>query len=181
MTELRIRAARADDQVAIREVTLSAYQEYAAVMDAHRDGSWDGYRRSILATLATVQPAEQIVAEHDEMIVGTVLLLPAGTVLTPPNGVSVTLTYPEIRLLAVSPARRGRGIGAALVHECLRRARESGAAALTLHTTDMMRVAMGMYERMGFARASELDFHPSPEITIKGYRYRFDPGASSPS
>jgi hypothetical protein len=27
-----------------------------------------------------------------------------------------------------------------------------------------------MYERRGFVRAPELDFHPAPEITIKGYR-----------
>jgi GNAT superfamily N-acetyltransferase len=181
MTELHIRDARADDQDTIRDVTLSAYQEYASVMDAHRQGSWDVYRRSILTALATVQLAEQIVAEQDDTIVGTVLLLPAGTVLTLPNGASVTLTYPEVRLLAVAPARRGRGVGAALVRECLRRTRESGATALTLHTTDMMRVAMGMYERMGFARAPELDFHPTPEITIKGYRYRFDTGTSSSS
>jgi predicted N-acetyltransferase YhbS len=170
MTELHIRDARAHDHEAIREVTLSAYQEYAVFMQVH----WENYPRDILATLANVEPAEQIVAEQDDSIVGTVLLYPAGTVLTAPNGASVTLTWPEIRLLAVAPARRGHGIGAALVRECMQRARQSGAAAVTLHTSDMMQVAMSMYERMGFVRALELDFHPAPGITIKGYRYPFD-------
>jgi hypothetical protein len=41
---------------------------------------------------------------------------------------------------------------------------------LTLHTTDMMRVAMGLYERMGFTRAVELDFTPAPGAVVKGYR-----------
>jgi len=168
---------RADDHAGIRDVTLSAYQEYAVLMQTH----WEDYRQSILATLANVQPAEQIVAEQDDTLVGTVLLFPAGTVLTTPDGASVTLTWPEIRLLAVRPAARGHGIGAALVRECLQRARQSGAAALTLHTTDMMQVAMSMYERMGFVRAPELDFHPTPGIAIKGYRYRFDAGPLSPS
>jgi hypothetical protein len=27
-----------------------------------------------------------------------------------------------------------------------------------------------MYERMGFVRAPELDFHPAPDTTVKGYR-----------
>ena len=27
-----------------------------------------------------------------------------------------------------------------------------------------------LYERMGFARAREIDFHPAPDVTIKGYR-----------
>jgi hypothetical protein len=34
----------------------------------------------------------------------------------------------------------------------------------------MMRVAMGLYERMGFARAPELDFTPAPGVVVKGYR-----------
>ena len=83
----------------------------------------------------------------------------------------MTLTWPEVRLLAVAPVARGHGIGAALIRECVKRARQSGAEAITLHTTDMMQVAMGLYERMGFARAPELDFRPGPGITVKGYRF----------
>jgi GNAT superfamily N-acetyltransferase len=166
MPDLLIRAAHASDRAAIQDVTLSAYQEYAALMPAH----WEDYRQGILATLAEVKPAEQIVAEQDGTVVGTVLLYPAGTVLTTPDGASVSLTRPEVRLLAVAPAARGQGIGAALIRECIQYARQSGATALTLHTTDIMQVAMGMYERMGFVRAPELDFHPGPGITVKGYR-----------
>ena len=166
MPDPLIRDAHDSDRAAIQAVTLSAYQEYAALMPAH----WEDYRHGILATLAEVKPAEQIVAEQDGAVAGTVLLYPAGTVLTTPAGASVTLAWPEVRLLAVAPVARGQGIGAALIRECIQRARQSGATALTLHTTDMMQVAMGMYERMGFARAPELDFRPDPGITIKGYR-----------
>jgi ribosomal protein S18 acetylase RimI-like enzyme len=56
------------------------------------------------------------------------------------------------------------------MQECVRRARGSGTGALTLHTTDLMRTAMRMYERMGFVRAAELDFHPAPGLTVKGFR-----------
>jgi hypothetical protein len=38
----------------------------------------------------------------------------------------------------------------------------------------MMQVAMRMYERMGFVRAPELDFHPEPGITVKAYRLDLD-------
>jgi GNAT superfamily N-acetyltransferase len=170
MTGLHIREARDDDRAAIREVTLAAYQEYAAVMPAH----WEGYKQGILATLADVTPAEQFVAVQDDLLVGTVLLFPAGSRLTGPDGVGVSLIWPEIRLLAVAPAARGRGVGAALIRECLRRARQAGATAITLHTTDMMRVAQGMYVRMGFEHAPEIDFQPAPGITIKGYRFEVD-------
>ena len=52
--ELLIRDARPGDRDRIREVTLAAYQEYAAQMP----DLWEGYRQNIVATLARVEPAE---------------------------------------------------------------------------------------------------------------------------
>jgi len=171
MDALQIRDARESDRDAIREVTLSAFGDYAAVIPAH----WEGYRQGILAALSDVKPAEQIVAEREGTVVGAVLLYPAGAVF---ERSSVPLACPEIRLLAVAPSARGLGIGAALMRECLGRARRSGAAAVTLHTSDFMQVGKGMYERMGFARAPELDFHPARDLTVMGYRLDLDDGIS---
>lgn len=167
---LHLRDAREGDGDAVREVTMSAFREYAAQMPVH----WKGYREGILATLANARPAEQIVAEWEGVIVGSVLLYPAGAVFSPPNRPPMTLAWPEMRLLAVAPAARGSGIGAALVRECIRRARRSGSQALTLHTSDVMQVAMRMYERMGFVRDPELDFRLSEAVTVKGYRFNLD-------
>jgi GNAT superfamily N-acetyltransferase len=167
---LRIRDARDDDRDAIRDVTLAAFQEYAPVMQAH----WESYRKGILNALADVKTAEQIVAEQGGAVVGAVLLYPPGAVFSRPDGSRVTIEHPEARLLAVAPPARGRGIGAALLRECIRRARRSGAAALTLHTSDFMKVGKRMYERMGFSRAPELDFHPSKDMTVMGYRLKLD-------
>ena len=167
MSDLRLRDARDGDGDAIREVTLAAYGVYASIVGP----MWEFYKRSILETLADIPPAEQIVAERDGSVVGTALLFPPGTIFHRPGGESsATLVWPEMRLLAVAPAAQGLGIGAALVRECIRRAQKSGVAVLTLHTTEAMRVAMAMYERMGFHDAPELDFHPAPNLTVTGYR-----------
>ncbi len=164
---LQVRDAQPGDQESIRVITLAAYQEYAAQMSAH----WEDYRQNILTTLASVTPAEQIVAERNGTLLGTVLLYPVGSVIgTDPQGTPVRLTWPEVRLLAVAPAQRGQGIGAALMKECIRRAWAEGAPALMLHTTDLMQTAMRLYERLGFVRFPELDFHLAPGVTIKGYR-----------
>jgi ribosomal protein S18 acetylase RimI-like enzyme len=125
------------------------------------------YRDNITVTLGPVTGAAQIVAERDGAIVGAVLLYPKGAAIP---GRGAAALWPEIRLLAVPPAERGRGIGEALVLECVRRARAAGAEALTLHTTDMMRAAVRLYERLGFARDSALDFCPAPGVTVKGFR-----------
>ncbi len=163
--KLKIRDARSEDRDAARKVTLSAFQQYATVMPPPR---WEGYQQNILATLADVGPAKQIVAEKERAILGSVLLYPPGTAFSTPD--EGPLACPEVGLLAVAPKARGQGIGTALMKECIRRARRLGAACLNLHTTDMMQVAMRMYERMGFVRAPELDFHPDPSITVKAYR-----------
>jgi ribosomal protein S18 acetylase RimI-like enzyme len=87
-----------------------------------------------------------------------------------------------VRLLAVTPTAQGQGIGRSLMEECLARARGQGAAAMILHTTDMMQAAMTLYTKLGFVRAPELDFKPFPpemepqldatlrDALIKGYR-----------
>jgi len=165
MENLQIRDANINDRDAIQSVTLAAYEQYAPVMG----GMWEFYRENIVKTLADVTPAEQIVAETSAGVVGTALLFPAGSQF----GDSV-LAFPEIRLVAVDPAARGQGIGQALMQECIRRARQSGVTAITLHTTDMMSVAQGMYVRMGFVHAPELDFFPAPDYLVKGYRFELN-------
>lgn len=162
----RIRDARAGDRDVIREVTLAAYREYATQMPA----LWEDYRANILATLADIAPAEQIVAEQAGAVVGAVLLYPAGAALPGAEGGRGRRPWPEVRLLAVAPSGRGQGVGAALMQECMRRARAAGAPALTLHTTELMRAALRLYARLGFVRAPELDLRVTPTLTIHGYR-----------
>ena len=130
---------------------------------------WDGYRRNIVASLEDVGSAEQLVAEHDGAIVGTVLLYPPRR-MELPQGRRLEMPWPEVRLLAVAPAARGRGVGAALMQECVRRVHRAGGRVLSLHTTDLMKTALRMYERMGFVRAPEIDFQPVPGTTVMGFR-----------
>lgn len=162
-----IRDARPDDRAAILAVTLAAYEQYAAALTPPL---WAAYRQNIQATLADVGPAAQIVAEDGGALVGTVLLFPSGSVMGNPGGTAVTLPLPEVRLLAVAPAARGKGVARRLMDECIRRAHAAGDPALTLHTADIMAVAMRLYERMGFTRAPELDIRPAPGILAKGYK-----------
>ena len=78
-----------------------------------------------------------------------------------------------MRLLAVPPECRGRGVGRALMDECVRRAKASGASSLMLHSSDTMESALALYLRMGFVRDSDLDLQVAPEVVIDGYRLDF--------
>jgi GNAT superfamily N-acetyltransferase len=169
---LHIREARDSERGAMVDVTLAAYEEYSAIIPSPH---WEEYQQDIRDTITQDDQAERIVAEQDGVVVGSVILYPAGTVFHLSDEQAVTLQHPEIRLLAVAPAYRRRGIGVALVEACIERARQVGVEAITLHTIEFMQVAMRMYERMGFVRAPELDFRPvedeDVDVVIKGYRF----------
>lgn len=74
-----------------------------------------------------------------------------------------------IRFLAVAPKARGTGIGKALTLACIESAKESGLGQVVLHTTHTMMTAWRMYEKMGFQRSDELDFHQG-DLKVHGFR-----------
>ncbi|AHG88663.1 GCN5-related N-acetyltransferase [Gemmatirosa kalamazoonensis] len=162
-----VRDARADERDAVRELTLRAYGEYATVM---APASWAGLDGAVRSALAFDGPVDRIVAVRDESLLGSVHLFPPATDAY--GHLAARAPWPELRLLAVAPEGRGQGVGRALVEECARRARASGAAALGLHTSESMRVAMSLYERMGFERAPDADFQPPGAELVRGYRLR---------
>ena len=63
----------------------------------------------------------------------------------------------EIRMLAVAPHSRGRGVGRALAEACIRRARAEGRGRLWLETSPWMTDAQALYRRLGFARVPDRD------------------------
>lgn len=163
---MTIRDARDDEREAIRALTLAAYAEFATVM---APAAWAGLDGAVRAALAGDDAGvERIVAERDGEIVGSVRLYSPSTDAY--GGMAKRASWPELRLLAVAPAARGTGVGEALVGECVRRARLSGASELGLHTSESLRAAVRMYERMGFVRAPEFDFRPDGAELVMAYR-----------
>jgi predicted GNAT family N-acyltransferase len=81
--------------------------------------------------------SDHAVAVVDDQVVGTGRLLPDGT----------------IGRMAVSPAVRGQGIGAAVLTVLEERARERGLAAVELHAQVH---ALGFYDRYGYVPFTEV-------------------------
>jgi GNAT superfamily N-acetyltransferase len=87
------------------------------------------------------------IAEREGRNIGCVLLVQARNETTdePEPGVA------QLRLLLVEPAARGLGVGALLVAECERFARQSGYRRIRLWTQANLAAARGIYRKAGYA------------------------------
>jgi len=63
----------------------------------------------------------------------------------------------QLRLLLVEPSARGLGIGARLVEECVRFARQAGYRRMVLFTTELQREAARIYAAVGFKLVEETE------------------------
>jgi len=170
-----VRPARPSDRGAIARITLAAYREYATQMEP---SAWHALDQAVRASLVNDTGVTRLVAELDGEIVGSAALYAPESAAY--GDLAALASWPEVRLVAVNPAVRGRGVARALVEECIRRARASGASVLGLHTSRSMRAAVRLYEQMGFVRDPEHDFQPPGAELVEGYLLRLDDPAPHP-
>lgn len=161
----QIRDGRADERATAGELTLAAYGQYADLM---APDAWAALRGALVAALAAPGPVDHLVATQGEALVGSVFLFPATG--GGPGGAGGRLPWPELRLLAVAPEARGRGVGEALVRACIARARQQGLPTIGLYSSASMRAALALYPKLGFIRAPELDFRPPSAELVMAYR-----------
>jgi GNAT superfamily N-acetyltransferase len=157
-----IRPVRPSEYEALGELTVAAYHAIGYEM-AHQ-AEYDKQLRDVARRAAA--SCVLVAATPAGEILGGVTYV-AG----PDDPYSEALCVGEtgMRMLAVDPARQGRGVGRALLVECIERARAAGSTRLVLHTGTWMPAAIRLYEGHGFRPVPELDFVPAPGIELLAY------------
>lgn len=158
---MEIRVVEESEHAALGELTAETY-----LADGHLVyGRDDPYLPALRDVAARARDAEVLVAVEDGQVLG-------GITLASEPGPMTQLAKAgecEIRMLVVGHAARGRGLGEALVRECIERSRARGLHRMLLYSATTQSSAQRIYRRLGFVRVPSRDWSPladRPDLTL---------------
>jgi ribosomal protein S18 acetylase RimI-like enzyme len=161
--KITIREASTQDFAVITSLSIRAYQEYSQALTPEH---WHTMQTGLSGIAKHAQQAKPLVAELEGKLIGSVVYYAPGT----SNSQIFQPEWASLRLLAVSPEHRGRGIGKLLSQKCINRAKTDKADVIGLHTSELMTKARRMYEKLGFRQDIELP----RRLGVRYWRYILD-------
>ena len=158
LSSIVIRDARPEEFAAIGALTVAAFE--APRPEDSTPRAVNPERRQALADAGARARDGRLLVAIDaltEQVIGTVALVHAST----PSSLFAQHGEAEIRLLAVHPDHRARGVAYGLMRHAIEVADAQGAAAVVLDTGPRNLTAQRLYARLGFERAPERETRPS--------------------
>jgi GNAT superfamily N-acetyltransferase len=153
---IEVREARPREYEEAGRVTADSYREFA-----RPERNWDEYLVRLADVADRAARTTILVAVEDGRVLGTVTLELEGRTDAGRNSNESGPLEPgeaHVRMLGVRPDARGKGVGRLLMDACIEESLRAGKSRLTLNTTERMKVARAMYERMGFTRTEDVVF-----------------------
>ena len=159
----------AKSQPAVRLVNSAEHDEVIALLVEAYATEWglDGWSEYRVEMGKVVQSGDAVVlvAVLASAVVGTVTLVPAS-----PLRAIIDDSAGELRLLAVAPANRRRGVGPKLIAAARTAANRVGLRSLVLQCDEDLFAAHRLYQRLGFDRDDAHDVEVSGGYRALGYR-----------
>ncbi|PPK98622.1 L-amino acid N-acyltransferase YncA [Kineococcus xinjiangensis] len=159
---ITVRAARPEELEAVGGLCEEAYRVEGYLDE---DPTAQAYVAKLRDAAGRARDARLLVAvDAAGAVVGTITYALAGTPWAQMAGPGEA----ELRMLAVDPGARGRGVAEALTRRAVAEAAEAGARRVVLCSLPAMHAAHRLYERLGFSRTPELDWADG-EVALLGY------------
>ncbi|WP_379968020.1 GNAT family N-acetyltransferase [Ectobacillus sp. sgz5001026] len=156
---------RVEEKEAVRRLLVESYQQYE---DSYTNPNvWNEYLANIKSSVDNPDVDKILVAKSDQIILGTLQLFQSSEKAY--QKPELQIFSPIIRLLAVHPQARGRGVAQELIRASRDYAKSQGANTLYLHSSDKMQKAIQLYEWLGFKRDHTKEFM-NHDILVKCYR-----------
>ena len=155
-----IREVRPEEFDTLGEITVDAYREVGEI-----DTAYFPELRDVAGRAAQV-PVLVATEKGSGAVLGGVTYVPGPG----PFHEGEFREAASFRMLAVSAAARGRGVGRALVEACIERARAERRPAIGIYTRPFMAAAHRLYRSLGFRRLPALDWEFMPGEWLWAYR-----------
>jgi GNAT superfamily N-acetyltransferase len=154
-----------DEKETVRGLLVESYQQYEH--EYTNPQAWEEYLANIKSSVDNPEVDKILVAKSDQQILGTLQLFETSEKAY--QRPELQIFSPIIRLLAVHPEARGRGIAQELLRAGVQYAKSKGSNKIYLHTGEKMQQAMRLYEWLGFKRDQTKEFMNN-DILVKCYR-----------
>ncbi len=155
-----VEAATNEDFGAIADLNVAAFAQFEPSL---APASWQDMLQNLRNVDERAHSTEFFVCRKGREIVGSVGYCPAGK--SNPNIFGPDMA--SVVLLVVHPQYRGNGLGKMLTAACIARARQDGAGAIGLFTSELMKPAHHVYRALGF----ELDAALPTRYGIRYFRF----------
>lgn len=145
---------------------LDSYQQYEHSFESVR--VYEDYMESIRNSLYNPGIDKVFIAKDENGVIGSLQVFADAKKAYQLDDFDAQI--PIIRLLAVSPLARHKGVARSLINETITYLTTKGQNTVYLHTSEVMVDAIKLYERYGFKRYTPYDFYKNERL-VACYRF----------
>jgi ribosomal protein S18 acetylase RimI-like enzyme len=150
--EFTYRSASIKDKAELQELAIAAYSPFSALMTAENANKLISGLKDEEKMISLINRSKCFACIDQGKIIGMAFIIPHGN---PWQVFKAEWSY--IRMVAVHPDYRGRGIAKKLTHMCITFAKDTHETIIALHTSEFMDDARHIYENLGFKQLKEIE------------------------
>lgn len=163
---MNFRRGNIDDSVKLRALALKSWSQFKEDLTSDNWNSLFQTINNVDTYYDLLDNSDCFVCENDDQeVIGMAFLVPSGN----PNDI-YDAAMCQLRFVSVSPDSRGKKIGEQLTRICIETAVKNKEQLLALHTSEIMKSARHIYEKIGFKILKEIE----PRLGVKYWLYTLD-------